>query len=469
MLTACHDKQNTNQKIQTILSNTNEDLDIGFLAKSLNDDKVIYEQHANRSFIPASTLKVFVATAALKFLGPKFVYKTTLSATYDAPVVLSQQEQTSAKTKKLGKTKSIHNLYIQFSGDPSLTRQDVMNLLKTLKEKDITQITGNIIIDANAFDGKTHADGWTWDELNSHYAAPVSTVVIDENSFQFDLYAGKHIGDKTKVRAYRHIPLTPVNNKSKDCNDKFHPLQLTGIDDNHYTLTGCMNRNLHKIPFSVSFISTINFAKGLLLLDLKQLGIKLNGKVITGYLDKNAKLLKTHSSAPLSTLVSSMLKHSNNLYANILLKTLGHYYYHAQGTFENGIVAEKTILADSYQLDFTGSAIVDGGGLSRYNLITPDIMVDLLSKAYQDDKVKPYLLTALPVAATDGTLKNRMKGLKGKVIAKTGTLAHSSNIAGYIIDKNNVSVFCFMLNHGTHSTREYHKMQDEVIKQLATK
>ena len=71
------------------IAQIHEDLDIGIKAIDLNSGKVIYKKNSSRYFMPASNLKLFTGFAALKFLGPDFVYHTSLQ--YDHSFLLLQQ------------------------------------------------------------------------------------------------------------------------------------------------------------------------------------------------------------------------------------------------------------------------------------------------------------------------------------------------------------------------------------------
>jgi D-alanyl-D-alanine carboxypeptidase/D-alanyl-D-alanine-endopeptidase (penicillin-binding protein 4) len=76
----------------------------------------------------------------------------------------------------------------------------------------------------------------------------------------------------------------------------------------------------------------------------------------------------------------------------------------------------------------------DGSGLSRYDYITTDAMVALLTHLWTDLKHTASFQAALPVAGVSGTLANRMKGTpaEGRVRAKTGTMSHVRSISGYV-------------------------------------
>ena len=97
---------------------------------------------------------------------------------------------------------------------------------------------------------------------------------------------------------------------------------------------------------------------------------------------------------------------------------------------------------------------VDGSGLSRYNLFTPNDMVFLLNKMYREIPLKK-LLWYFPVGGESGTLKNWYDNKKPYVYAKSGTLSNNYNLSGYLITKKNtLLIFSYMNNHYKLSTSE---------------
>ena len=126
-----------------------------------------------------------------------------------------------------------------------------------------------------------------------------------------------------------------------------------------------------------------------------------------------------------------LMKNSQNLYAETLLKTIGG----ATGapTFENGRrVAGETLVP--WGVAPAGLVQVDGSGLSRYNYVTPETLVTLLMHINKDDRLRQPFEASLPIAGLDGTLAARMKGTaaEGNARAKSGTLANVRSLAGYV-------------------------------------
>jgi len=111
---------------------------------------------------------------------------------------------------------------------------------------------------------------------------------------------------------------------------------------------------------------------------------------------------------------------------------------------------------------------VDGSGLSRYNLFTPESMVYVLKKLYREvphDK----LLSYLPAGGVSGTLEDSFKGPGGKpyVFAKSGTLSNNYCLSGFIRTKRGkLLIFSFMNNHYIGSSGERKKEIQDYLLQL---
>jgi serine-type D-Ala-D-Ala carboxypeptidase/endopeptidase (penicillin-binding protein 4) len=140
--------------------------------------------------------------------------------------------------------------------------------------------------------------------------------------------------------------------------------------------------------------------------------------------------IAAHQSPPLSQLAATMMKLSQNLFAETLLKTLGG---SVRDTTEAGRAAVRDVLA-GWGISAGSMLIADGSGLSRYNLIAPDSLVRVLARVYADERLRAPFVATLPVAGVDGTLSARMRGTpaEGRVHAKTGTFSNARALAGYV-------------------------------------
>ena len=194
---------------------------------------------------------------------------------------------------------------------------------------------------------------------------------------------------------------------------------------------------------------------------LQQAGIVVNGEVSHGTVPSGAVVIATHLSPPLMDILRLMNKPSDNVIAELIFKTLGAEVKGEPGTWQKG----RQVIGEF--LEEMGSAfrIVDGSGLSRYNLVTAELLVNLLVFVYNDFELMPDYVASLPIAGVDGTLKNRMKGMRAEKVlrAKTGTLSGVSALAGYTVTADGeVLAFSVLISHYAGPAAPARRIQDTI-------
>ena len=110
---------------------------------------------------------------------------------------------------------------------------------------------------------------------------------------------------------------------------------------------------------------------------------------------------------------------------------------------------------------------VDGSGLSRYNLFTPQSLVHVLGKLYQNLS-KERLFTIFPAEDLLGTTKDWSTSPdKAYIYAKSGSLGNNYCLSGYLLTKSgNVLLFSFMNNHFRQPTSEVKIRMQQILKTL---
>jgi D-alanyl-D-alanine carboxypeptidase/D-alanyl-D-alanine-endopeptidase (penicillin-binding protein 4) len=174
--------------------------------------------------------------------------------------------------------------------------------------------------------------------------------------------------------------------------------------------------------------------------DLRRAGVTVHGGAGIGVASDQAAPLGQVQSAPLATLLRHMDVYSDNFYAEMLLKEVGA-VQGSGGSAAAGLAVERGLLrAAGVPLD--GVRMVDGSGLSLLDRWTPVGLATLLRTMWEDPDLRPYLVSALPIAGETGTLEHRMrKGpARGLVRAKTGTTDNASSLSGLVGDRYVFSV-----------------------------
>lgn len=392
---------------------------VSLIAEKLNGQSGINGIQVNREFFPpASTLKVITALAAKLELGDQFAFRTTIKSSKSDAV-------------------------ITFSGDPTLSTQDLKALLLQAKKNGLTRIKGDLWLDNSAFTGYDRAVGWPWDILGVCYSAPASAITLNENCVQASIYTQKN--GTTRVYIPEHQPIqvkTSVKTVSKSVQKSRHcDLGLIANSDNQYELTGCLvDRGDKPLPLKFAVQDPERYTDQKVQRLLKQVGISLEGNVRIGKTpEKQRKLLAVHKSEPLPQLLDQMLKRSDNLIADTLTKTLGATFFVQPGSFANGTEAIKQIIFTKTGVDIRNARLEDGSGLSRNNRLSATSMAEVLRYIWKYDQ-QLNLIAIMPKSGESGTLQYRQSmrkaPIKGQLIAKSGSLYGTYNMAGYGLDKN---------------------------------
>jgi D-alanyl-D-alanine carboxypeptidase/D-alanyl-D-alanine-endopeptidase (penicillin-binding protein 4) len=169
--------------------------------------------------------------------------------------------------------------------------------------------------------------------------------------------------------------------------------------------------------------------------DLRHAGVRVHGDTAIGVATAQAAPLGAVESAPLAALVRHMDVYSDNFYAEMLLKEVGA-VQGAGGSAPAGLAVERRLLRAA-GVPLAGVRMVDGSGLSLLDRWTPLGLATLLRTMWEDSDLRPYLVSALPIAGETGTLEYRMRRppAHGFVRAKTGTTDNSSSLSGLVGDR----------------------------------
>jgi serine-type D-Ala-D-Ala carboxypeptidase/endopeptidase (penicillin-binding protein 4) len=413
---------------------------------------VLLEVNPDKTFLPASVLKVVTTSTALEKLGPDFRYRTGVytNGTVD-------EEGTVAR-----------DLILVGRGDPNLTdpygelmeKPAFQELAENLKSLGIKKISGDIIGDDSYFNPETAIKGWTSQDLKTVYGAPINALSINNNVLW--IYARP-----TTYKERVSVELEPRNSY-------FHIRNLgtTGGRRARKTMNVRLIRGTNTIVVSGILPSSQSFGHHILLEksaevaaamlkeELQKQGITVQGEIRSTHRgdvsedeQKSWSLLAEHQSPPLIRALEIINKKSQNLHAEMLLRTLGA-ELKGEGTNEAGLQVVKEFLVDA-GIDSEKIRLNDGCGLSRENLITPRFQTSLLqflSQRYYFDLFR----NTLAISGTDGTLRNRLAAseVRGSIHAKTGTLNGVTTLAGYMTTKSGRNlVFSIFANRVNAATR----------------
>lgn len=442
--------------LDAILSKVSPHAHIGVIVQTVDGSQVLYQHNSDDLFMPASVNKLFVAVASLDYLKSDYHFETRLRT-----------------NGKIDQGVLNGDLYVQFSGDPTLSDRQFVDLLNQLKILGINQINGQVYLDNTVYGSASYAPGWLLHDLIFGYAAPLNAVILNENRFAIILSPSEGGRPATVATTVPAGVVHVENNTTTSARHTECPLSVYSGSDNIYHVSGCVAKQPSKQYFALALRDPVIYARVLIANTLTKNNIGYNGTVGIQAAPAESMILATHQSLPLNLIVKEMLKDSDNLFTNSILKQIGSVYYQTQGTWQNGLNAVKQILGVSSSVDFNKIHLFDGSGLSRYNLVSPQQLAKLLSYAYQNQRIQPDIWNALPIAGQDGTLRGRLVNFakQDAVHAKTGTMKNSgvSALAGYLQSRNHgLLVFVIMTNGLEDTHHVYKNTEDRICKLLLT-
>ncbi|GIK60187.1 MAG: peptidase S13 [Ignavibacteriaceae bacterium] len=307
------------------------------------------------------------------------------------------------------------NIYLKGFGNPTFTTEDLEELVSKLYQSGLRKITGNIYGDDTFFDNVYSRDDWISEEKANVTLPPISALIIDRN---------RTIVSKKRKGRYR----------------------------NYFV-------NVQDPPL---------FAAKKLKEKLVEFGIESDGKTLSGQTPGNAIPL-LESSIELRKLIQEINKHSDNFYAECLFKTVGSVFSGRQG---NSFYSTQAILnfIEDNSIYSTGTKLVDGSGISRFDQVTAGAIVGLLEKVYFNIDQYDDFFNSLSIAGVDGTLHRRMISTlaENNFRGKTGTLNGVSSLAGYIRTSNDDDlIVCIMFEFKEGGANKHKNIQDKIVEYLA--
>ena len=460
----------------------------GIQAVSLTTGKVLYEQNADKLFTPASITKLFTTSAALALVGPDYRFKTTV--------------ETAGMVDKHGRVTG--DLVLVGRGDPNLSGRTLPYSIRTerklppasvladladqLVQKGVKYIDGDIVGDDSFFASERYGEGWSQEDLVWGVGAPVSALTINDNVMFVNILPADRPGEKAFVSVEPFANYYTIDNRILTTPTGTGPRKFVFTrqpGSRVLTLWGNIPADDAGGGEGLAIDEPADFAAQLFQDLLEQRGITVYGKTrtrhtelanlenlsVTAFASGGGRptnnhqplVLGLHESQPLLEDLTVTNKVSQNLHAELMLRLLGREKGTA-GTVESGLEVERGFLTQA-GIGRDEYALYDGSGMSRLNLATPAAVVKLLQYA---DKQPwgPSFAGTLPVAGTDGSLIDRLKGTAGdgRVRGKTGTLTHVTALAGYATtvggERVAFTVFC---NNHTLQTKRAQELIDRIV------
>lgn len=415
----------------------------------LQSGRVLFAANSDHFFVPASNTKLFTTALALSRLGPDYRYHTVVRA--------------RRKADSTGRIQG--DLVLSGGGDPNLSVRAIpyqtgassgnpLQAIEDLADQVVTQgvrrIDGSVVGDDTAFVWQPYAPGWGIDDPVFDDGAPVSALAIHDNVFSLDVLPGEHEGDLARLRVRPALEYFELDDRVRTSNrleKKIYVERAAG--SRQVRVWGTIPHGDPGSTLHLAIDDPALYAARALHEALLRRGVAITGDPRAKHLlpadagnlerrpperpgspaESSAELAR-RTSPPLLDSLRIVDKVSQNLHAEMTLRSVA-LARRDIGSIEAGIAELQDFLEEA-GLQRDEYSFHDGSGLSRYNVVTPHAIIQLLRYMHASPYREQWL-SLLPVAGEDGTLSARLGGspAAGRIRAKTGTLNHVSALSGY--------------------------------------
>ncbi len=385
----------------------------------LDNGETVLGWHDEVSRNPASTMKLVTTLVALDVLGPSFRWNTDVYAIGE--VVNGRLEG---------------DLLLKGHGDPYLVTERVWQLLRSVNQAGIREVSGDLLLDDSYFDVAPHnpAD-FDRQPLRAYNVAPNALLMnfkVVRYWFEPNLTA-----NTVRVMLDPQLENLRVENRltlsNSSCRGYQRGISITPNESNdRMILDGQFPNRCRRYAMDRTALDHNAFAYGLVASLWKESGGVLEGSWRKAIAPEDEEALVSFRSLSLTELIARVNKHSNNVMARQLLYTLSAEVYGAPGTEQGGRDVIASWLADKAP-DVDSLLLDNGAGLSRDARINARDFASILSYAWQQPYMPEYS-SSLALSGHDGTLRKRFddEKLTGQAHLKTGSMDHISAIAGYM-------------------------------------
>jgi serine-type D-Ala-D-Ala carboxypeptidase/endopeptidase (penicillin-binding protein 4) len=396
---------------------------VGVVVQELGAARAHLTHNAGAAMNPASVMKLLTTYAALEMLGPAYRWKTEvfLDGTLREGVLEG-------------------SVALKGRGDPKLNHESFWLLLRALRGRGLAEIRGDVLLDRTHF-APVADEPFDHDTYRPYNVRP-DALLVNFKSLRVSFLPDPGRGT-VRLVVEPLLPGLEVVNSLKlsegGCPEgrAFRDLIQASFQPKppRAAFTGLYPASCEERELNVALHNPEDYVTGMIRGLWREMGGSWSGAAVDGIVPPLARLFYVHESEALSEIVRDINKYSNNVMARQLYLTLAAEMVGLPARSENAAapirhwLEQKGIAAPELRLE-------NGSGLSRLERISPANMAALLQAAWRS-AVMPEFISSLPVVATDGTMRKRMRGerIAGNAHIKTGLLADARTIAGYVLDR----------------------------------
>src|SRR6185369_9767018 len=294
--------------------------------------RVLYEENSGKLLRPASNMKLYTVAAALDRLSPDYRFVTSVYA--------------ATRPDSYGVVRG--DLTIYGRGDPSIAARfnngdyfkGIDELANRIVAAGVKRVEGDLVGDETYFVGPKLGSGWTWEDLTWYYGAEITALTVNDNALDLFVKPGPAVGQPALITTGPPDPLlTIVNKVTTSAKGLRRELSIhRGLGENTITITGSIPLDDKGYTGAIGISHPALLFVYLLRTSLSQKGVVITGKsrttgeaqpaMISGVPVSGANTslqneIATLQSPPFSVIAAQTLKPSQNLYTELILRTLG--------------------------------------------------------------------------------------------------------------------------------------------------
>jgi serine-type D-Ala-D-Ala carboxypeptidase/endopeptidase (penicillin-binding protein 4) len=419
----------------------------------LTDDKPIYAHNEKLLLHPASNQKILTTAAALIFLGSDYKFKTEVY--YTGLVKDSVCEG---------------NIYFVGGFDPDFTTDDLESLTDKIKSLGINKVKGNIYADVSAMDSLFWGEGWMWDDDPYDFLPYMSPLNINKNNITV-VVTPTEPNKPAEVTVYPQTSFVELSNSSVTSDTGKNHLTVTRDwinRNNKIIIGGNINKDSKPDTTKLNVVNPTFYFLQLAKESLLRKGIEVSGTIDTVSLPNEAVKISSYE-REIKPIIFEANKNSDNLNAEMLLRALAQKISGKHVSSKHGLRFVDSLITLA-GLNPKNYYMADGSGLSRYNLVSADLLSGILKYVYKTHpNIYKELSKSFPLSGFDGSLSNRMRNSMAlkKVHGKTGTVKGVSSLSGYIeTQKNHTVSFSILIQNYVGSAKHARDIQDKICEMI---
>ena len=451
-----------------------DQLHVGVYAIDLASGRTLFSHNAHRKFIPASNQKILVTATAMSLFGPDHRFRTDVWAAGDIAGSFVDGD-----------------VVVVGSGDPTFSDRywtsgaDALRAIAdSLTSRGVRHVGGRLIVDVTAWDSASVGPTWEVEDLRYGYGSTGGAFGIDEGELDLVVSSGPSVGDPAPVSwsplGTRDFVRSRLTTAPVDSSTRVRPDYLP--ESRVLVLEGRVEFGTVD-TVSIAMRDPVRQSAASLARAVDDAGIEVEGGLRIRWTrdvpdqepctlgDEStcpgSQLLFSMHSPPVSKIAAGILEPSQNWMTEQTVRALGA-RYGDQGSWREGVDVVEAFLVNEVGVRPSDISARDGSGLSFYNLVTPRAIVRILTEMHQMPWAAEYRDAMAEPGEEDSTLENRLKGLEGRLFAKTGTISNVNSLSGYLVRENGQEIAFSILSNGSGMpASRVRRAIDEIVRALA--